>query len=89
VTHLVSLLAHLHVLLERRGIRDGLAGVLVLDFLGEVTGVVLSTHGPAELGGVLPVDLLAGNTGGEGRLGGRGKGRGRSNKGSEDNKLVL
>ena len=59
------------------------------DLLGKVTGVVLSTHGPSELGGVLPVDLLSGKGRGEGRLGGRGKGRGRSDKGGKDNKLVL
>jgi hypothetical protein len=87
--YLVAAGAHLHVLLERWGIRDGLAGVIMLNFLGKITGVVLSTHGPAELGSVVPVDLLASDAGGKGWLGGRGKGRSGSKEGSEGDKLVL
>lgn len=87
--NLVASSTLLHVLLERRGIWDGLAGILVLDLLGKVTSVVLTSHGPAKLSGFVPVDLLASNTGGEGRLGRGGEGGGRGNKGSEYNKLVL
>ena len=79
----------LHVLLEGNVLGDGLTGILVLDLRGKITGVVLSSHGPSELGGSVPVDLLASHGGGEGRLGGRGKGSGRSDECGKDNKLVL
>lgn len=86
---LVSLgLTLAHVLLEGRTFVDGLTGVFVL--LGcDITGVVLSAHGPAELGGLIPVSLLIEELGGEGRLGGRGEGRSTSNEGGEESKLGL
>jgi hypothetical protein len=67
---------------------DGLAGILVLLGL-DLPCVVLPAHRPAELGGLVPVHLLAGELGGKGRLGGRGEGRGAGEEGSEDDELVL
>jgi hypothetical protein len=67
---------------------DGLAGILVLLGL-DLPCVVFPAHRPAELGGLVPVHLLAGELGGKGRLGGRGEGRGAGEEGSEDDELVL
>jgi hypothetical protein len=85
---LSSLLTLLHVFLERRSLLDVLAGVFVL--LGShVTGVVFTSHGPAEFGGLAPVRLLVEQSrAGEGGLG-RSKGGGTSHKGGDDGKFGL
>ena len=67
---------------------DGLAGIRVLLGL-DLTCVVLASHGPAELGGLVPVHLLARDLGGEGGLRGGGEGGGAGDEGSKDDKLVL
>jgi hypothetical protein len=52
-----------------------------------VTGVVFTSHGPAEFGGLAPVRLLQSRAG-EGGLG-RSKGGGTSHKGGDDGKFGL
>ena len=88
----VSLLASstlLHVLFERRSFVDGFAAVFVFESRADFTGVVFTTHGPAEFGSLVPVSLVVVNSSGEGRLGGRDKGRSTGEKSGKDNKLVL
>jgi hypothetical protein len=84
----------LHVLLEGLSLRDGLSGIVTLN-RGWVTGVCLSSTGPAHGGGLFATGWLwvrvwaFSQRSDKGWLGGRGESRSGSNKGEKSNDLLL
>ena len=83
------LLTSAHVLLEGFALVDGLASILIL-VGGDFAGVILTAHGPAELGGGVPVGLLVVEGGGRAERRGGGEGGSRSDEGGKDGgELVL
>ena len=84
----------LHVLLEGFSLRDGLSCVVALN-RGWVTGVCLSSTGPAHGGSLFATGWLwvrvwaFSQRSDKGWLGGRGKSRSRSDKGKDDDGLGL
>ena len=79
----------LHVFLEGFSLVDGLAWILI-DLGFHISGIILSSHGPSELGSISPVSLsVEDGSGLAGESRGRCERRSGRNHGKDSNKLVL